>query len=207
MIRKYVFDGENEIEFDDQKSVKDLISYAFEKFDYYEPMGMDIVTLFQAYHPDTTTGWFTTNTLAKCADEIKDCNALYFAYHLPNVFYFAEGGWGHHMMHLGNHPDIPHAVSFHIRFDDFDNTIVMNGKYTFNDVLRVLKNSGYIEESCNHVEVIPVGCAGKSFIISSSDPSMNNTLVEFSEIIEQYCLERISLVAGECIYHIVLRIF
>ena len=44
MIQKYKFEGENDfIEFDDSKSVKELINYAFDKFDYFEPAGIEIV--------------------------------------------------------------------------------------------------------------------------------------------------------------------
>ena len=72
MIQKYTFCDGGTLEFDDSKSVKELIEYAFDTFGYYEPMGMDIVTLFQAHHPNTTTGWFTTDTTLRCADEIQN---------------------------------------------------------------------------------------------------------------------------------------
>ena len=42
MIQKYSFFNEDIIEFDDTRSVKELIQYAFEQFDYYEPAGMEI---------------------------------------------------------------------------------------------------------------------------------------------------------------------
>ena len=48
MKQKFFFFDGGEIEFDDRRSVKELIEYAFESFGYYEPMGMEIVTLFQA---------------------------------------------------------------------------------------------------------------------------------------------------------------
>lgn len=126
MIQKYSFFNEDIIEFDDTRSVKELIQYAFEQFDYYEPAGMEIVTLFQCHHPQSDTGWFTIDTNRKCSDEIIDRNNLCFAYYMPNVFYFAEGGWGHHMIELGNHPNIPRPVALKIRFEDFDNTVIIN---------------------------------------------------------------------------------
>ena len=43
----YHFLGEHSLEFEDSKTVKELIEYAFENFDYYEPFGMDYVTVFQ----------------------------------------------------------------------------------------------------------------------------------------------------------------
>lgn len=48
----YFFDG-GRVEFDDNKSVRELIRYAFDKFDYYEPLGMDIVTVFQSHNSKT----------------------------------------------------------------------------------------------------------------------------------------------------------
>ena len=44
ILKKY---SEHSLEFEDSKTVKELIEYAFEKFDYYEPFGMDSVTVFQ----------------------------------------------------------------------------------------------------------------------------------------------------------------
>ena len=206
MKQKFIFFDGGEIEFDDRKSVKELIAYAFESFDYFEPMGMDIVTLFQAHHPDTNMGWFTTDVTLSCAEEIKNPKALCFAYHLPNVFYFAEGGWGHHMTELGNHPTIDNAVALKIRFDDFRNTVVINGMYTFNDIVNVLKRTAYLSNDCNYVEVIPVGCGTKSYLIPFSDPIMKARLMDFETILDKYNSERILLSEGEFIYHIELRI-
>ena len=207
MKQKYTFFDGGTIEFDDTKSIKELISYAFAKFGYYEPMGMEVVTIFQAHHPDTNTGWFTTNISLTCAEEIKKPNELCFAYYLPKVFYFAEGGWGHHMSSLGNHPKIPKAVSLHIRFDDFKNTVVINGRYSFNDIISTLKRTGYIDNSCNSIEVIPVGCESMSYSISFSDSIMSKPLTKFERILEQYNSEKINLAPGEYIYHTILRIY
>ena len=190
MIQKYKFEGENDfIEFDDSKSVKELINYAFDKFDYFEPAGIEIVTLFQCHHPNSSTGWFTTDTSKKCSEEIINREGLCFAYYMPNVFYFAEGGWGHHMNGLGNHPDIPNAVKLIIRFDDFRNTIVINGAYSFNDIINYLKKTQYIEETCNILKVYLVGI--RSFYeIGFSDPIMNMNLTEFEKTIQKYIEER-----------------
>lgn len=46
MYRLFKFEGEQPLFFDDTKSVKVLIQYAFNEFDYYEPTGMEIMTLF-----------------------------------------------------------------------------------------------------------------------------------------------------------------
>ena len=205
MIQKYTFCDGGTLEFDDSKSVKELIAYAFDTFGYYEPMGMDIVSLFQAHHPNTTTGWFTTDTTLRCADEIQDRDWLCFAYHLPNVFYFAEGGWGHHMRELGNRPPISNEVHLKIRFEDFSNTIVINGNYTFMDIVRVLKQNEYICVNCNAVKVLPVGVE-QSYSIPFSDPIMHMCLTEFVKNVELYHNKHLTLAKREYIYHTIFEL-
>ena len=205
MIQKYTFHDGGTLEFDDSKSVKELIAYAFDTFGYYEPMGMDIVTLFQAYHPSSTTGWFTTDTTMRCADEIQDRDCLCFAYHLPNVFYFAEGGWGHHMRELGNRPPIPNEVRLCLRVEEKENTIVINGNYTFMDIVRALKQSEYIYENCNVVRVLPVG-VGQSYSIPFSDPIMHMCLTEFVKNVELYHDKYLTLAKGDFIYRSIFEL-
>ena len=183
------FDG-GTIEFDDRKSVKALIAAAFDAFDYYEPMGMEIVTLFQAHHPDTTSGWFTTDVARCCAEEIKNPNELCFAYHMPYVFYFAEGGWGHHMTDLGNRPPMDNAVALELLFDDFRNTVVINGAYTFSDIIAALKKAEYIDQCCRAVEVIPGPCPDKAWRLSLTDPIMKAPLTELDAALARRMKER-----------------
>ena len=116
MIKNYTFFDGGTISFDDEKKVKELIRYAFDEFDYYEPIGIEYVTIFQCHHSKTNTGWFTKDTNNSCCDEIENPDELCFAYYVPEVFYFAEGGWGHHMRELGNHPEIPNPVDIKLRF-------------------------------------------------------------------------------------------
>lgn len=205
MIQKYTFCDGGTLEFDDSKSIKELIEYAFDTFDYYEPLGMDIVTLFQAHHPDTSTGWITTNTALRCADEIKNRDWLCFAYYIPNVFYFAEGGWGHHMKDLGNRPLIPNEISLCLRFDDFDNTIVINGNLTFLDVVRFLKQGEYIDSNCKVVKALAVG-DGQSYSIPLSDPIMTMCLTEFVKNIELYHERYLKLSKVDFIYHTIFEL-
>lgn len=205
MKQEYTFCDGGTLEFDDSKSIRELIEYAFETFGYYEPMGMDILTLFQAHHPDTNTGWFTTDVTLRCADEIHDRDWLCFAYHLPNVFFFAEGGWGHHMKELGNRPRIPNEVSLILRFEDFSNTIVINGNYTFMDIVRVLKRTGYIKADCDAVKVLPVSIA-QSYSIPFSDSIMNMCLTEFVQNIELYHNKYLKLDKKTFIYHTIFEL-
>lgn len=182
MMQKYNFFGEEPIEFDDEKSVKDLIQYAFDQFDYYEPAGMEIVTLFQPHSPLSHMGWFTTDTNRKCSDEILNRDYLCFAYYMPNVFYFAEGGWGHHMKELGNHPDIPDPIQLRLHLEDHFHRVIINGNYCFHDVIHYLKKTQYISEECNKVRVL-FPRTEKSYIIHFGNKIMNLKLSEFENAV------------------------
>jgi len=181
MIVKYHFFDGGDIEFDSTKSVKELIRYAFERWGYYEPLGMEIVTIFQAHHSKSSVGWFTTDTSRSCSEEIENCKELCFAYHLPYTFYFAEGGWGHHMAMLGNHPVINNPVSLHLRFNDFDNTVVINGGYSFGDIIRYLQKGDYLPENVNSLLVRAINPYMKPYLISLDDPIMKVALMEFEK--------------------------
>lgn len=185
MLKKYYFFGSGTVEFEDSKTVKELIQYAFEQFGYYEPAGMEIVTLFQCHHSQSNCGWFTRDTDRTCAEEIENCDELCFAYQMPGVFYFAEGGWGHHMPELGNHPIIPDPVELRIRFEDFDNTVVINGKYCFNDIIKYLKATQYITDH-PMLLVNPVGIPDDPYYIGCSDALMQLNLADFLDRIEEY---------------------
>ncbi len=189
MIREYSFSGDGTLKFDDSRTVRELIEYAFEEFGYYEPAGMETLTIFQPSHSRTNNGWFTQDTNRRCADEIEKCKHLCFAYQMPGVFYFAEGGWGHHMIELGNHPVIPDPVAIMIRFDDFRNTVVINGNYCFNDIIRYLKKTGYISEDCSRLRVLLVG-TGEAYSIPFSDSIMQIPLRYFEEKISEYTDQR-----------------
>lgn len=180
MDRMFNFEGEESLFFDDTKSVKELIQYAFDKFDYYEPAGMEIVTLFQP-QSRTSTGWFTTDTSRLCVDEIESAEHLCFAYHMPNAFYFAEGGWGHHMLYLGNHPQIDNPVLLHLRFDDFNNSIVINGKYTFENIINFLQETNYLPRKTSGLLVNAVNLCQESFFISVDSELMRLQLTEFEK--------------------------
>ena len=185
MIRRYTFfaEGQKTMEFDDSKSIRELIKYAFSVFGYYEPAGMELVTLFQCHHSHSNEGWFTTDTTHICSEEIENCDELCFAYQMPGVFYFAEGGWGHHMTELGNHPTIPNPVALKIRFEDFDNTVVINGKYRFSDIIRFLTDTGYVAD-CHGVLVNPVGISDAPYFIPLDDNLLHLDLKAFSERIK-----------------------
>lgn len=148
MIQSYKFFGESSFEFEDSKSVKELILYAFELFGYHEPFGMNTVTIYQSNYTH-----FTLDTRRKCYEEIKDPNGLCFAYYIPGFLYYAEGGWGHHMSELPNHPVFNSPISFKIKFEGFNHSVVFEGTHSFREVLDLLKRVGYIDESLKRIKI------------------------------------------------------
>ena len=78
-MTKYTFIGDGSIFFDEEKTVAELIAYAFDEFGYYEPIGIDRVTVFQCRYPESSEGWFTTDTTRTCKEEIKNADGLCFA--------------------------------------------------------------------------------------------------------------------------------
>ncbi|MCD8145094.1 MAG: hypothetical protein LUD79_07140 [Oscillospiraceae bacterium] len=188
MKQWYSFAGETPIEFDDEKSIRELIAYAFNKFGYYEPLGMDIVTVFQSYHPATITGWFTVDVNQPCANEIRNRDWLCFAYYMPNVFYFAEGGWGHHMPELGNHPDIPNAVSIKFALNGETNTIVINGNLTCRSVITKLMDVGYLDANLTHIKISQMDyrTSPHNRMLYLHDPTLDIPLTEFDALFNEY---------------------
>ncbi|MCD8006147.1 MAG: hypothetical protein LUF29_04120 [Oscillospiraceae bacterium] len=188
MIRQYSFEYNNQtVEFDDSRSVRELVKYAFDESGYYEPFGMEIVTIFQPQHPAGSYGWFTTDLNKSCAEEIVVRDRLCFAYYMPNVFYFAEGGWGHHMPHLGNHPDIPNPVMLRIELDGERNTVVINGELSPRLVFEKLIGAGYVDEDIEKIKVLKIAYPNHvhSPEIPLNDPILGLPLSEFKRVMEE----------------------
>lgn len=183
MINRYHFLGEEPIKFDDSKTVKELVEYAFDKFDYYEPFGMDAVTVFQCHHSKSNYGWFTLNSLRLCKDEIENRDELCFAYHIPGFLYYAEGGWGHHMLELGNHPEFQQPVSLKLKFEEFNHTVVFEGTHSFREVLNLLKKVGYIDGTNSQitVQVLAYPKSNYSKHIDCCDPILNAPMTDFEK--------------------------
>lgn len=78
----------------------------------YEPLGMDSVRLFKGFSEKSFSGWYIDNISQTCNKAIDNPNDLYLAYHVPDIFFYAEGGWGHHMASLGKYSVI-YPMQFH----------------------------------------------------------------------------------------------
>ena len=188
MIQTYKFFGENSpLEFDDSKTVKELLQYAFEQFDYYEPFGIDSVTVFQCHHPKSNNGWFTIDTKRRCVDEIVNRDELCFGCHIPGILYYAEGGWGHHMEKLGNHPVFENPVSLKLKFEDFNHTVVFEGTHSFREILNLLKSTGYIEENISQIKVQILAYPKPNYTqyIGLHNPILDVAMTEFEKSLPQ----------------------
>lgn len=183
MIRQYSFFDGGTIEFDDGRSVRELLAYAFDEFGYYEPFGMETVTLFQGHHSSGGSGRFTTDPDRSCAEEIENCSDLFFAYHVPEKFYYAEGGWGHHMRALGNHPVLEDPVPLNLRFEDFRHTVVFSGKLTMREVIRMFQETDYISADVVNVTVRAINPYQEPYVIAFSDPALDLDLIRFEKML------------------------
>lgn len=177
MIKTYDFGGDGSLEFEDSKTVKELIQFAFDQFGYYEPFGMNSITIYQ---PDSAH--FTLDTLKRCDEEIKD-TLLCFAYHIPGFLYYAEGGWGHHMIELPNHPVFQSPVPLKLKFEDFNHTVVFEGTHSFREVLNLLQQVGYIEDSISQIEihVLAYPATNYSLYIDLCDSILDAPISEFKK--------------------------
>ena len=185
MIRNYTFYDGGTVEFEDSRTVRELLAHAFDTFDYYEPLGMEYVTLFQSPHSAGHTGWFTRDPDRTCGQEIENREGLYFACHIPGVLYYAEGGWGHHMLALGNHPELENPVTLHFRQEDFDHTLVLNGRLPLRQILELLQRADYLPAEGKHLLVRAVNPWQPPYTIDLRSPVLDLPLEELEKTLPQ----------------------
>ena len=190
MLQTYriFIEGPHEVRMDDALPVRELVRRAFEETDYYEPMGMDAVTIFSAHDPRDSDGWFVRDTSRPCAEQLPDREWLWFAYQKPGLFYYAEGGWGHHMIRLGNHPELEKPVSFDLRFRDFKGWPVIAGRYSLADVISFLRRYTYLPPEADRAAFweLPNGAndgfrAPPRRVIPFGDAALRRPLAEMRE--------------------------
>ena len=191
MLNKYLFhiDGDDVVmETDDSISVKELIEILMERTDCYEPLGIDCVRIFEGYSEKSLSGWYIDDISQTCDKAIDNPNDLYLAYHMPDIFFYAEGGWGHHMAKLGNSPVIPNAVSLHIRFEEFDNTVVVNGAYSLREMISFIEKSGYLDSRIEGIIIHTINpyVSSKYFLIGDPTLDVGITLERFHSMFREY---------------------
>ena len=144
--------------FDDEKTVKELIEYVFDQSGYYEPMGLDVVTVY-----DASKYYVVTDTSKKCKDELDPSgnNVFTVAYLKKDFFFFAEGGWGHHMIDMNAAKLISNPINVKVVFDDFKNSVVINGNVKLGEIYSFLRDATYISSGENKIFIGELGNLGK----------------------------------------------
>lgn len=143
------FDTEEKISilFDENKTISDLINAVFEKYDFYEPNGIECVTVYdmQGYH-------VVTNRMHTLAEEHLS-SELCFAYYLPGEFLYVEGGWGHHMIQMDACRSIKEPLMFEIEINK--NTTKRNMVCSSEFTVQQLYNGlvAYFDDKRTRIEV------------------------------------------------------
>lgn len=127
------------IEFDENRPVYELVEEAFERYGYWEPAGMDIVTVY-----DVQSYCVVLDRNMTCS-EAGLGNLLCVAYYEPNKFYYVEGGWGHHMIQMNVAKLIDEPVSFQLIFEGFNGWPVISGRVRLLEMFNFLKKTEYID--------------------------------------------------------------
>lgn len=131
------------LEFDENKTIAELVETAFEEYGYWEPAGIELVTIYDAEHYNVV---LDRNKTCKEAGLGKK---LCIAYFKPNTFFYVEGGWGHHMIQMNAVKYIDNPIWFQLIFDKFQGVPVINGNVTLRQMFKFLSNAGYIDEECH----------------------------------------------------------
>ena len=146
-MKTYKVFGVGEVEIDEDKTIAELVETAFVLYDYWEPAGLELVTIYDAENFNIV---LDRNMTCKEAGLGK---LLCIAYFKPNVFFYVEGGWGHHMIQMNAAKYIEDPVSFKLIFDDFNGSPVINGNITLRQIFAFLADAGYIDENCHLFEI------------------------------------------------------
>lgn len=120
---------------------------AFILYDYWEPAGLELVTIYDAENFNIVLDRNMT-----CKEACLG-NLLCIAYFKPNVFFYVEGGWGHQMIQMNAAKHIEDPVSFKLIFEDFNGSPVINGNITLRQLFAFLTDAGYIDEDCHMFEI------------------------------------------------------
>ncbi len=146
MKRQYRFFDMEDVVFDDKKTVRELVEYVFEQSGYYEPMGMDVVTVY-----DASKYYVVTDPSKKCKDELDPSggNGFTIAYLKEDKFFFAEGGWGHHMIDMNAAKLIRDPININVIFNGFDHSVVIHGALTLGEIYSFLRDTTYISAEEN----------------------------------------------------------
>ena len=84
------------------------------------------------------------------------------------------------MTSLGNHPKIKNPVSLWLRFEDFDHSVVINGEYSFTDIVKYLQCGDYLPKKVKRISVRAINPMAEPYTISLTDNLMRVPLTQFA---------------------------
>lgn len=161
MIKTYTFFNirkKIEIDFDENRTVKELISAVYEKYGFEAKHGLDVVTIYDMknYHVVTNR----KNTLKK--ENVS--SGLCFAYFKKGEFLYVEGGWGHHMIKMDAVSQIKEPFMFYMSFDKVlnDFAFVATKKMTIKMLYEALYKSEHIY-TCSYIDIYNVNRGGANY--------------------------------------------
>ena len=85
------------------------------------------------------------------------------------------------MEKLGNHPFIKDAVSLHLRFDDFDHTVVVAGQYRVMDMIRYMQKHEYLTDDLRGIVIRAINPYKIPVTILMDDPVLRMSLTDFEK--------------------------
>jgi hypothetical protein len=97
------------------------------------------------------------------------------------------------MKELGNHPILENPISLNLRFEGFNNTVVIAGKYTFWDIIGLLKKHEYIPENASHLLIHQINPYKPPYIINFKDKIIKLKLSDFITTLPARCVTIIEI--------------
>lgn len=154
-----------EIDFDENRSVADLISAVYEKYGFEAKNGIDVVTVYDMknYHVVTDR----KRTLKK--ENLS--SGLCFAYFKKGEFLYVEGGWGHHMIQMDATSKVKDPFMFYMSFDKVlnDYAFVATKKMTVEKLFKALCKGEHIYR-CSRIDVFDVSRGSATYELLKSVP-------------------------------------
>lgn len=70
-----------------------------------------------------------------------------------------------------------------IRFEDFNHTVVFEGSHSFREVLKLLKQVGYIDESIERIKIQVLAYPNSNYIkyLNCHDSILDTPMIEFQK--------------------------
>ena len=162
------------IDFDENKSVAELVAAVCKKYPLLMPKDLGTVTVYDPSHYHVVTD---------LSASVKDENlsgGLCFAYFVKNEFLYVEGSWGHHMIDMDAVKKIKKPFMFRLSLTQpiMHEYFVATKSYTVKKLYESLVENGY-KKPCKHASVYEVIMHSASCkLIKQVDATSDESLFE-----------------------------